>query len=80
MKNHTIITEAYLETKALMERAKNVANLWSVEYRIKDFIKDSIKDGFSKEDIQLLLTIVMNEQFTVATDELDNEKLNTENN
>ena len=76
MKNHVLITEAYLETKALMYRAKNVANLWSVEYRIKDFIKDALKDGFSKEDIQLLLTIVMNEQFTVASDELDNEAKN----
>jgi hypothetical protein len=76
MKNHVIITEAYLETKALMERAKSVANLWSVEYRIKDFIKDCIKDGFSKEDIQLLLTITMNEQFDVAIDELDNETKN----
>ena len=79
MKNHVIITEAYLETKALMERAKNVANLWSVEYRIKDFIKDCIKVGFSKEDIQLLLTITMNEQWTVATDEVVNEKLILEN-
>jgi len=79
MKNHVIITEAYLETKALMERAKNVANLWSVEYRIKDFIKDCIKDGFSKEDIQLLLTITMNEQWTVATDEVENEKLILDN-
>ena len=74
--NNQAITMAYLETKALIDRAKNVANLWSVEYRIKDFIKDSIKDGFSKEDIQLLLTIVMNEQFTVATDELNNETKN----
>ena len=73
--NNQAITMAYLETKALIDRAKNVANLWSVEYRIKDFIKDSIKDGFSKEDIQLLLTIVMNEQFTVAADELNNEKV-----
>jgi len=79
MKNHVIITEAYLETKALMERAKSVANLWSVEYRIKDFIKDCIKDGFSKEDIQLLLTITMNEQWTVATDEVENEKLILDN-
>ena len=79
MKNHVIITEAYLETKALMERAKNVANLWSVEYRIKDFIKDCIKDGFSKEDIQLLLTITMNEQWTVANEEMLNEKLILEN-
>ena len=79
MKNHVIITEAYLETKALMERAKNVANLWSVEYRIKDFIKDCVKDGFSKEDIQLLLTITMNEQWTVANDEMLNEKLILEN-
>ena len=79
MKNHVIITEAYLETKALMERAKNVANLWSVEYRIKDFIKDCVKDGFSKEDIQLLLTITMNEQWTVATDEVENEKLILDN-
>jgi ferredoxin-fold anticodon binding domain-containing protein len=80
MKNHVTITETYLETKALMDRAKNVANLWSVEYRIKDFIKDCIKDGFNKEDIQLLLTITMNEQWIVAVDELDNEKLNAENN
>ena len=72
--NNTAITMAYLETKALMERAKTVANIWSVEWKIKDFIKDCIKDGFSKEDIQLLLTIVMNEQFTVATDELNDEK------
>ena len=72
--NHTTITLAYLETKALMERAKTVANIWSVEWKIKDFIKDCVKDGFSKEDIQLLLTIVMNEQFTVATDELNDEK------
>ena len=79
MKNHVIITETYLETKALMERAKNVANLWSVEYRIKDFIKDCIKDGFSKEDVQLMLTITMNEQWTVATDEVVNEKLILEN-
>ena len=79
MKNHVIITEAYLETKALMERAKSVANLWSVEYRIKDFIKDCIKDGFCKEDIQLLLTITMNEQWTVANDEMLNEKLNLSN-
>ena len=79
MKNHVIITEAYLETKALMERAKNVANLWSVEYRIKDFIKDCVKDGFSKEDIQLLLTITMNEQWTVANEEMLNEKLILEN-
>lgn len=79
MKNHVIITEAYLETKALMERARNVANLWSVEYRIKDFIKDCIKDGFSKEDVQLMLTITMNEQWTVATDEVVNEKLILEN-
>ena len=79
MKNHVIITEAYLETKALMERARNVANLWSVEYRIKDFIKDCVKDGFSKEDIQLLLTITMNEQWTVATDEVENEKLILDN-
>ena len=79
MKNHVIITEAYLETKALMERARNVANLWSVEYRIKDFIKDCVKDGFSKEDIQLLLTITMNEQWTVANDEMLNEKLNLNN-
>ena len=79
MKNHVIITEAYLETKALMERAKDVANLWSVEYRIKDFIKDCIKDGFSKEDIQLLLTITMNEQWTVANEEMLNEKLILEN-
>jgi hypothetical protein len=74
MKNHTIITEAYLETKALIDRAKSVANLWSTEYRIKDFIKDCIKDGFSKEDIQLLRTITMNEQWLVATEELENEK------
>ena len=73
--NNQAITMAYLETKALIDRAKNVANLWSVEYRIKDFIKDALKDGFSKEDIQLLLTIVMNEQFTVAADELNNEKV-----
>ena len=79
MKNHVIITEAYLETKALMERAKSVANLWSVEYRIKDFIKDCVKDGFSKEDIQLLLTITMNEQWIVASDEMLNEKLNLSN-
>ena len=79
MKNHVIITEAYLETKALMERAKNVANLWSVEYRIKDFIKDCVKDGFSKEDIQLLLTITMNEQWTVANEEMLNEKLILDN-
>ena len=79
MKNHVIITEAYLETKALMERAKNVANLWSVEYRIKDFIKDCVKDGFSKEDIQLLLTITMNEQWTIANEEMLNEKLILEN-
>ena len=79
MKNHVIITEAYLETKALMERAKSVANLWSVEYRIKDFIKDCIKDGFSKEDIQLLLTITMNEQWTIANEEMLNEKLILEN-
>ena len=79
MKNHVIITEAYLETKALMERAKSVANLWSVEYRIKDFIKDCVKDGFSKEDIQLLLTITMNEQWTVANEEMLNEKLILEN-
>ena len=72
--NHTTITLAYLETKALMERAKTVANIWSVEWKIKDFIKDCVKDGFSKEDIQLLLTIVMNEQFTIATDELNDEK------
>ena len=77
--NHTTITLAYLETKALMERTKTVANIWSVEWKIKDFIKDCVKDGFSKEDIQLLLTIVMNEQFTVATDELNDENL-TKNN
>lgn len=79
MKNHVTITENYLETKALMERAKSVANLWSVEYRIKDFIKDCIKDGFSKEDIQLLLTITMNEQWIVASDEVVNEKLTLDN-
>ena len=73
--NNTAITMAYLETKALIDRAKSVANLWSTEYRIKDFIKDCIKDGFSKEDVQLLLTIVMNEQWTVATEELENEKI-----
>jgi hypothetical protein len=73
--NNNAITLAYLETKALMERAKTVANIWSVEWKIKDFIKDCIKDGFSKEDIQLLLTIVMNEQFTIATDELNDENL-----
>ena len=72
--NNTAITMAYLETKALIDRAKTVANIWSVEWKIKDFIKDCVKDGFSKEDIQLLLTIVMNEQFTVATDELNDEK------
>ena len=72
--NNTAITMAYLETKALIDRAKSVANLWSTEYRIKDFIKDCIKDGFSKEDVQLLLTIVMNEQWTVATEELESEK------
>ena len=72
--NNTAITMAYLETKALIDRAKTVANIWSVEWKIKDFIKDCVKDGFSKEDIQLLLTIVMNEQFTIATDELNDEK------
>ena len=77
--NNTAITMAYLETKALIDRAKTVANIWSVEWKIKDFIKDCVKDGFSKEDIQLLLTIVMNEQFTVATDELNDENL-TKNN
>ena len=77
--NNQAITMAYLETKALIDRAKNVANLWSVEYRIKDFIKDCVKDGFSKEDIQLLLTITMNEQWTVANDEMLNEKLILEN-
>ena len=74
--NHQAITMAYLETKALIDRAKNVANLWSVEYRIKDFIKDALKDGFSKEDIQLILTIVMNEQFNVVTIETYNETNN----
>ena len=77
--NNQAITMAYLETKALIDRAKNVANLWSVEYRIKDFIKDCVKDGFSKEDVQLMLTITMNEQWTVATDEVVNEKLILEN-
>ena len=77
--NNQAITMAYLETKALIDRAKNVANLWSVEYRIKDFIKDCVKDGFSKEDIQLLLTITMNEQWTVANEEMLNEKLILEN-
>jgi ferredoxin-fold anticodon binding domain-containing protein len=80
MKNHVLLTEAYLETKALIERAKSIANLWSVEYRIKDFTKDCIKDGFSKEDIQLIFTILMNEQWNVANEELENEKLNAENN
>ena len=79
MKTAKEITENYLQTKELMERAKTVANLWSVEYRIKDFMKDCIKDGFDKEDIQLILTIVMNEQFTVATDELNDENI-TKNN
>ena len=72
--NNTAITMAYLETKALIDRAKTVANIWSVEWKIKDFIKDCVKDGFSKEDVQLLLTIVMNEQWTVATEELNDEK------
>ena len=74
------ITENYLQTKELMERAKTVANLWSVEYRIKDFMKDCIKDGFDKEDIQLILTIVMNEQWQAAFDEAREEYKSTTTN
>lgn len=74
------ITENYLQTKELMERAKTVANLWSVEYRIKDFMKDCIKDGFDKEDIQLILTIVMNEQWQTAFDEAREEYKSTTTN
>ena len=71
--NAVNVTQNYLQVKNLIERAKTVANLWSVEYRIKDFTKDCIKDGFSKDDIQLLFTIMMNEQWDVALDELANE-------
>lgn len=67
------VTQNYLQVKNLIERAKTVANLWSVEYRVKDFTKDCIKDGFSKDDIQLLFTIMMNEQWDVAVDELAND-------
>jgi hypothetical protein len=71
--NAVNVTQNYLQVKNLIERAKTVANLWSVEYRIKDFTKDCIKDGFSKDDIQLLFTIMMNEQWDVAIDELEND-------
>ena len=74
------ITENYLQTKELMERAKTVANLWYIEYRIKDFMKDCIKDGFDKEDIQLILTIVMNEQWQTAFDEAREEYKSTTTN
>lgn len=80
MKTAKEITENYLQTKELMERAKTVANLWSVEYRIKDFMKDCIKDGFDKEDIQLILTIVMNEQWQTAFDEAREEYKSTTTN
>jgi hypothetical protein len=80
MKNHVLLTEAYLETKALIDRAKAISDFWAIEWRMKDFIKSSVKDGFSKEDVQLLITIIMNEQWTAALDEINEEKLNTENN
>ena len=63
----------YLEVKALMNRLDAIGNRYSLEWRMKDAIKDMLRDGFSKEDIQLIFTIVMNEQYDVAEDELSIE-------
>ena len=61
----------YLKIKSIMNRLEAIGAKFSLEWRIKDGIKDMLNDGFSKEDIQLIFTIIMNEQFDIACDELD---------
>lgn len=64
----------YLEIKSIMNRLEAIGAKFSLEWRIKDGIKDMLKDGFSKEDIQLILTIIVNEQFEIAEEEYNETK------
>jgi hypothetical protein len=64
----------YLEIKSIMNRLEAIGAKFSLEWRIKDGIKDMLRDGFSKEDIQLILTIIVNEQFEIAEEEYNETK------
>lgn len=70
----------YLQVKSLMNRLDAIGNRYSLEWRMKDAIKDMLRDGFDKDEVSLIFTIVMNEQYDVAEDELSAEVLKEKNN
>lgn len=63
----------YLAVKSLLNRLDAIGGRYSLEWRMKDAIKDMLRDGFDKDDIQLIFTVVMNEQYDIAEDELNVE-------
>lgn len=63
----------YLEVKSLMNRLDAIGNKYSLEWRIKDAVKDMLRDGFSEDDIKTIFTIILAEQYEVAEDELSVE-------
>lgn len=70
----------YLQVKSLMNRLDAIGNRYSLEWRMKDAIKDMLRDGFDKDEVSLIFTIVMNEQYDVAEDELSAEVLKEKDN
>lgn len=63
----------YLEVKSLMNRLDAIGNKYSLEWRIKDAVKDMLRDGFSEDDIKTIFTIILAEQYEEAEDELSVE-------
>lgn len=63
-----------------MNRLDAIGNRYSLEWRMKDAIKDMLRDGFDKDEVSLIFTIVMNEQYDIAEDELSAEVLKEKNN
>lgn len=63
----------YLEVKALMNRLDAIGNRYSLEWRVKDAVKDMLRDGFSEDDVKTIFTIILAEQYEVAEDELSVE-------
>ena len=70
----------YLQVKSLMNRLDAIGNRYSLEWRMKDAIKDMLRDGFDKDEVSLIFTIVMNEQYDIAEDELSTEVLKEKDN
>ena len=65
--------KSYLEVKSLLNRSSELCSMYSLEWKFKDTCKEMLKADFSKSEIQLVFTVIMNEQYEIALQELTDE-------